>query len=303
MQQRKALGRGLDALIQTTSVDENKEVATLITNISHPQTGDRVKTIPVSAIVPNRMQPRKIFDEEKIKELSSSIKEQGIIQPLIVVQASNGRYELIAGERRLRAAKMAGLTDVPVVIKNVDTEGMLELSIIENVQREDLNAIEEANAIQELISQFNYTQEEAAARLGKSRVAVANSLRLLNLPKVIQEDVAAGRMSPGHARALLAVSSLTEQLKMRERILNAQLTVRDVEKMTQGIGASTTKTVNRSTPLTPQMKFVLDEVTKSLATKVRLEPDKEKKGGKIVIEYYTPQDLDRIYNIISKTNN
>lgn len=300
MQPRKALGRGLDALIPSADTIQTKTANALLSGAAHTSLGERMRTVPIEAIVPNRVQPRKHFDEEKIKELASSIKEQGIIQPLIVTQASANRFELIAGERRLRAAKMAGLTEVPVVIKNVDTEKMLELSLIENVQREDLNPIEEADAICELTEQFDYTQEEVATALGKSRVAVTNSLRLLNLPKVIQDDVSTGRMSAGHARALLAVNNLQDQLRIRERILNAELTVRDVERMVQTLKPQTSKGRRSGPELTPQMKFIADEITKRLATKIKLEPDKERKGGRIIIEYYTPQDLDRIYNKIGR---
>lgn len=295
MQVRKALGRGLDVLIPSTEESHAEKILVAST----PHASDRIKTVPIDSIFPNRLQPRKTFDEEKIAELSASIKEQGIIQPLIVTQASGNRYELIAGERRLRASKMAGITEVPVIIKNVDSEGMLELSIIENVQREDLNPMEEAIAIRELVEQFNYTQEEVATRLGKSRVAVTNSLRLINLPKLIQDDVAEGRMSAGHARALLSVNNLQDQLRIREKILNGSLNVRNVEKMIQDLRPQKSKG-SRKFELTPQMKFITDEITKVLATKIKLEPDKEKKGGRVVIEYYTPQDLDRIYNAIIK---
>lgn len=299
MQTRRALGRGLDALIPATNVID--ETATLVPKALTASPTEKIKTAPVASISPNRVQPRKVFDEEKIRELAASIKEQGIIQPLIVTQVAGGKYELIAGERRLRAAKMAGLTEVPIVIKNVDTEGMLELSIIENIQREDLNPIEEANAIQELIKQFGYTQEEAAARLGKSRVAVTNSLRLLNLPKVIQDDISSGRMSAGHARALLSITDLQTQLKVREEVLKASLTVRDVERMIQNLRTPASRSSRRPVQqLTPQMKYIADEITRKLATKVRLEPDRERKGGRLIIEYYTPQDLDRIYGILAK---
>ncbi|MBI2975269.1 MAG: ParB/RepB/Spo0J family partition protein [Deltaproteobacteria bacterium] len=296
MQQRKALGRGLDSLIP--AIEKNSEAGKLVSSVVNTNIGDRVKNISVDLIVPNRVQPRKVFDEEKINELAASIKTQGIIQPLIVTPAAGGRYELIAGERRLRASKAAGLSEVPVVIKNVDTEGMLEMSLIENIQREDLNPIEEASAIKELIEQFNYTQDEAATDLGKSRAAIANSLRLLNLPKIIQDDVASGRLSAGHARALLSVQNLPDQLRLREKILNSQLTVREIEMMVQGIKPKESRSARKAAPLSPQMKFILDEITKKLATKISLMPDREKKGGKILIEYYTPQDLDRIYNVI-----
>jgi ParB family chromosome partitioning protein len=298
MQQRKALGRGLDSLIP--AIETNSEVGKLVSSVVNTSMGDRIKNISVDLIVPNRVQPRKFFDEEKINELAASIKTQGIIQPLIVTPVAGGRYELIAGERRLRASKVAGLAEVPVVIKNVDTEGMLEMSLIENIQREDLNPIEEASAIKELIEQFNYTQDEAATELGKSRAAVANSLRLLNLPKVVQDDVASGRLSAGHARALLSAQNLPDQLRLREQILNSQLTVREIELMVQGLKPKLSRSSKKAAPLTPQMNFILDDITKKLATKIVLMPDREKKGGKILIEYYTPQDLDRIYNVIVK---
>ncbi len=300
MQPRKALGRGLDALIP--SAEQNPVEEKIMMAGVPPSLGERVKSVPTGAIVPNRLQPRKVFDEEKINDLAASIKEQGIIQPLIVTQVGPNRYELIAGERRLRASKIAGLAEVPVIIKSADTEKMLELAIIENIQREDLNAIEEALAIKELIDQFGYTQEEAAKSLGKTRVSVANSLRLLNLPKLVQDDVSAGRMSAGHARALLSITNLQEQLQLREKILRSNLTVRDIEKMVQDIRTPLQKSRKVSAPLTPQLKLIIDEMTRTLATKVRIETDKEKKGGKVIIEYYSPQDLDRVYRTIVDEN-
>ena len=210
MQNRKALGRGLDVLIPKTEVNKNFAV---------PNLGERVKTVPIDSIVPNRLQPRKIFDEEKIKDLAASIKEQGIIQPLIVTQASPNRYELIAGERRLRAAKTAGLAEVPVVIKNVDTESMLELSLIENVQREDLNPIEEALAYKELIGQYQYTQDELAKRLGRDRSSIANMLRLLKLPEEVRAHIISGQISMGHARAILGVENRELQQTIANQII------------------------------------------------------------------------------------
>lgn len=298
MQIRKALGRGLDALIPSTEIAP--EAAILAPAISHPPLGERIRSVLTDQIVPNRLQPRKTFNEESLKELAASIKEQGVIQPLIVTAAAGNRYELITGERRLRAAKLAGIAEVPVIIKNVGPEEMLEFSIIENIQREDLNPIEEAQAYKELISQFKYSQDEVADKLGRSRTAVANSLRLLNLPKLIQDDVSSGRLSAGHARALLSVRNLQEQLRLREEVLNSALTVRDIERMIQSLRGTTKVVVKRGSSLTPQMKHLVDEMTKSLATKVKLEPDREKKGGKIIIEYYSSQDLDRIYNVVVK---
>ena len=290
----------MDALIPTAEPNPVEEKI-MMPGVP-PNLGERVKTVPVESIVPNRLQPRKVFDEEKINDLAASIKEQGVIQPLIVTQVGPNRYELIAGERRLRASKVAGLSEVPVIIKSADTEKMLEIAIIENIQREDLNPIEEALAIKELIEQFAYTQEEAAKSLGKTRVSVANSLRLLNLPKLIQDDVSAGKISAGHARALLSVTNLQEQLQLREKILRSGLTVRDIEKMVQDIRTPVQKTKKITVPLTPQMKLIVDEMTRTLATKVRIEADREKKGGKVVIEYYSPQDLDRVYRAIVDEN-
>lgn len=294
MQMRKTLGRGLDSLIPATETKPPKGLPTEMMKYH-----ERIRSVPIDFIMPNRMQPRKIFDEAKIAELSNSIREQGIIQPLIVVSAATDRYELIAGERRLRAAKMAGLSEVPVIIKNVDSEGMLELSIIENIQREDLNAIEVACAYNELIKQFDYSQEEVADKLGKSRAAVANSLRLLSLPKLIQDDIVSGRMTAGHARAILGISDLQQQLKLRENILHSTLTVRDVERMVQDFKPRITVS-KRAASLTPQMKHIVEEMTQALATKVKLEQNRDGKSGRVVIEYYSAQDLDRVYNMIVK---
>lgn len=295
MQNRKALGRGLDVLMPSSEVN-NDGIITTALNIGT----EKVRQVAIDNIIANRLQPRKTFNEGSLKELAESIKEEGIIQPLIVTEAAGGRYELVAGERRWRAAKIAGLNEVPVIVKNLTPEEMLEFSIVENIQREDLNVIEESLAYKELMTQFDYTQEEIAEKLGKSRVAVANSLRLLNLPKALQDDVSQGRLSSGHARALLSLKDAREQLMMRDKILSSQLTVRDIERMIQNLNPRVKVTVRRGTSLTPQMKQIADEMTVALSTKVTLQPDKQKKGGKITIEYYSAQDLDRIYTRIVK---
>lgn len=287
MQPRKALGKGLASLIPS-------EPAVTLNKDAHPP----VNTVDIDSVIPNRLQPRKKFSEDALKDLSASIKVNGIIQPIVVTSEVNGRYELIAGERRLRAAKMAGLSRVPVIIKDADPEAMLEIALVENIQREDLNAMEEATAYKELVETFSYTQEEVADKVAKSRSHVANSLRLLFLPKVIQEDVVVGRLSPGHARALLAVSDLQEQLKVRESVLNHSLTVRDVERLIQETlkgNPSKGKLKKKRVELSPQMRAVLEELTRELGTKVNLLPARNNKGGKIVIDYYSVQDLNRIY--------
>jgi len=287
MQTKRGLGRGLESLIPPAPAAKTE--------------GDASRggyhMIPTDSIVPNRQQPRAVFDEAKLRELADSIREQGVLQPLTVSPQPNGRYELIAGERRLRASRMAGLETVPAVIRQVDDEAMLALSIIENIQREDLNPIEEACAYKELMEQYGLTQEEVAHRVGKSRVAVANSVRLLGLPQVIQEDVAGGRYSAGHARALLAVPNIHERLKLRERIISQTATVRDVEKMVQSYASGGMKRNRRKPALSVQMNEIAESLKQALGTKVRIQP--KGNGGTITIDYYSPQDLDRIYKALS----
>lgn len=287
MQQKRGLGRGLESLIPPP--------------ITIPETKSKgLQTVPIDQLVPNRLQPRTTFDDEKIRELASSIKEDGIIQPLIVSPLPDGRYELIAGERRLRASRVAGLSEVPVIVKNVDQAGMLALSLIENIQREDLNPIEESRAYQELIDQFGLTQDTVAKRVGKSRVAVANSLRLLRLPRVVQEDVTQGKYSAGHARAILSVDGIHEQLKLREWIVRTTPTVRHIEKKVQGFKNGGTKTKTKSAELPAQVSTIAQRMRESLGTKVSIQQDK-KGGGKVVIDYYSWQDLDRLYLQITST--
>lgn len=291
MQQRKALGKGLASLIP--SEPEQKIVSPQRDSIPY-------EIVDISSIVPNRFQPRGDFSEESLKELAESIRTNGIIQPLLVTKAVSGRFELIAGERRWRAAKIAGLKEVPVIVKEADRELMLELAIVENIQREDLNPIEEARAYKELIESFDYTQEEVSDKVSKSRPHIANTIRLLFLPKVIQEDVVLGRMSQGHARALLAVSDLQEQLKIREKILHSKSNVRDVERFIQEMlgkkpeGARKKKRAD----ISPQLMAVQNEMTQELGTKVAIIPNKKNKGGQIVIDYFSVQDLNRVYKKI-----
>lgn len=283
MQQRRGLGRGLESLIPPP--------------ITIPDTKPKgLQTVSIDLIAPNRLQPRTTFDNEKIRELADSIKEDGIIQPLIVAPLADGRYELIAGERRLRASRIAGLSEVPVVIKSVDQAGMLALSLIENIQREDLNPLEESHAYQELIDQFGLTQDNVAKRVGKSRVAVTNSLRLLKLPRVVQEDVASGKYSSGHARALLSIEGVHEQLKLREWIVRTTPTVRHVERRVQGLKNGNAKTKKKDLPA--QLSSIAQKMRESLGTKVGITQDR-KGGGKIVIDYYSWQDLDRLYRQIT----
>jgi ParB family chromosome partitioning protein len=284
MQTRKGLGRGFDSLLPPPTIKLEKE-------------NKGVNTVPIDSIAPNRLQPRTIFDDEKIRELANSIKEEGILQPLIVSPLPDGRYELIAGERRLRASRLAGLSEVPVIIKNADDTGMLALSLIENIQREDLNAIEESLAYQELVEKFGLTQEEIAKRVGKSRAAVANSLRLQKLPQVVKEDVACGRYSPGHARALLSAEGIHEQLKLREWIVKNTPTVRDVELKVGIIKGNSSKSKNNK-ELSPQISSIVNRIREKLGTKVKIVENR-KGGGKLLIDYYSWQDLDRLYLLLT----
>lgn len=278
MQTRKGLGKGLDSLLPPPTVIK---IA-----------GSSINTLPIDRIAPNRLQPRTVFDEEKIRELASSISTDGILQPLVVSPLKDGRYELIAGERRLRASKLVGLAEVPVVIKNVDQSTVLALSLIENIQREDLNPIEESMAYNELMKNFGMTQDEVAKRVGKSRVAVANSLRLLKLPQKIKDDVSSGRYSAGHARAMLATDSIHEQLKLREWIIKTTPSVRMVEEK---ISNTKTRTFKAKDPLSAQTVSILKKMSESIGTKVKIKANR-KGGGKLIIDYYSWQDLDRIYH-------
>ncbi len=292
MQQRRALGKGISSLIPQVPTVTPAVVPAGGTEQPYPS------SIPTSSISPNRHQPRQIFDEEKIRGLADSIREQGVIQPLIVSKLSGGRYELVAGERRLRAARMLGLNEVPVIVKDVDEEGFLALALIENVQREDLNPIEEARALSELIDKFEYSQDDVAKKVGKSRSYVANSLRLLKLPQLIQNDLAAGSYSPGHARALLALPNSHEQLKFREHILKSIPTVRDVELMVQNRTLGGPRRRKRiPAALSPQTAMLMGELVQSLGTKVRLKT-RNNGSGQLIIDFYSAQDLDRIYRRI-----
>lgn len=279
--QKKGLGRGLDALLDPYSIETANE----------PKAG--VISVSVRDIDTNAQQPRKQFDEEALKELAESIKVHGIVQPLIVKE-KNGRYMIIAGERRFRAARMAGLTEVPVIAADYDEEQIHEVSLIENIQRENLNPIEEASAIRFLMQQHDMTQEEVSGRLGKSRPAVANALRLLQLPAEVLDMLRDGRLSAGHGRALAGLSDSAAVKKLAEEALRLGYSVRALESRVKNYGADKPKKPQKDTPAA--LTAVEDELRERLGTKVRLQGSE--KRGKIVIEYYTKEDLDHIYACI-----
>jgi len=280
MQKKSGLGKGLNALIPGP-VPGGKET-------------EGVQLCPVDRILANPAQPRKNFDEAALESLAETIREQGILQPLLVRRAGS-RYELIAGERRLRAAKMAGLTEVPVMVREAADEDCLLLALIENLQRADLNPMEEARAYKEMQERFGMTQEEVAARVAKDRSSVANAIRLLQLPREIQEDVTRGELTAGHARALLGLANAVLQLKMRAFIRDRNLSVRETEKLILGQKEGKAKTA-RPGPLDPDLQRIQDQLRNHFSARVSIH--KGGKGGKIQIHYASFEELDRIYSLM-----
>ena len=263
-----------------------------------PETADDANFFQcdVSQIRPNRFQPRRQFSEAELVELVDSVREQGVLMPLLVRKTGDG-FELIAGERRLRAAKRAGLTEVPVVLKDVSDDKMLEISIVENIQREDLNPIEEAEAYHRLISQFDLTQDQAAARVGKSRSAVANFLRLRQLPDQIKTSITDKRISMGHARALLGAESESQQLTAWRMIERKKLSVRETESLIRRL--KNEKKRPRVTPKSSDQIYftsLADELSRNFGTKVSIK--KKGKKGRVEIEFYSDDDLDRLLNLL-----
>lgn len=278
----RGLGKGLGALIP--DMDEEQE---------------NQQEAEINSIVANPYQPRREFSEEKLAELAESIKAHGIIQPLIVREMA-GKYQLIAGERRLRAAKLAGLTMVPVVVREMSDEAVMEVALVENLQREDLNPIEEADAYRRLTDEFHLTQDDIAKKVGKSRPAIANTLRLLNLPREVQSDLANGTLTMGHARALLSLKTPEEQKKSWAQIQEQRLSVRETEELVRKLLEPTfvpreTKKPEYKKPIDkdPNLMEIEDELQQAFGTKVIVKPVGN--GGKIEIDYYSSEDFERIY--------
>ena len=290
---KKALGRGIDALIN--EVNEAEESA------SHDRSD--VKRIPLRNIEANPHPPRTRFDEETLAELADSIKQQGIIQPLVVEKSTQG-YTIVAGERRFRAARMAGLTEVPVLVRTFTDEEKLEIALIENVQREDLNPIEEAKAYRQLMDRNGLNQETLAKKIGKKRSTVANATRLLKLPEDIQESVSDGSLSSGHARAILSVVNPADQRILFSRILSEGLSVREAERQAAGFNRgvrSSEKAKNQNKTdrqVSPEVQDIEQKFLDALGTKVTLRGNLQK--GKIEISYYSKEDLERLYEIIAE---
>ena len=285
------LGRGLDALIPTSVIPQD------ITTPSGVVVADR-NEIDINLISPNPKQPRTVFDEEQLAELALSIKEVGLLQPPVVRSIGNGKYQLIMGERRYRASKLAGLKSIPVIIRQTPDDQLLREALVENIHRSQLNPLEEGAAYQQLLNDFGYTHDELADRLGKSRPAITNTMRLLNLPASVQRRVAAGVLSAGHARALLSLTDEKEIEALANRIVAEGLTVRAVEEIVS-TGAAKLKggSVKRGKILAPRLKEISDQLSNTLDTRVNVELGKQK--GKIVIEFATMEDLERITKIIN----
>lgn len=303
---KSGLGRGLDALFPEKTVQskpktvktvkEEKKVAVDTKKSSQQETSNGERMMKISVIEPNREQPRKKFDEDALQELSESIKQYGILQPLLVSDKKD-YYEIVAGERRWRAAKMAGLKEVPVVVKEFSTQEIVEISLIENIQREDLNPVEEAMAYKRLIDEFHLKQDEIAERVSKSRTAVTNSMRLLKLDSRVQQMMVDEMISAGHARAILAISDPEQQYNAAMKVFDEKLSVRETEKLVKSILTPTKKKPVVSNPTEDAIYESLEEKMKGITgTRVFIHRKKNNKG-KIEIEYYSRDDLDRIIDL------
>lgn len=281
MGKKFGLGKGLSALIPE-DVEEIKE-------------NDNKMLISINKIKCDSKQPRKSFDSEKIAELAESIKTHGIIQPLIV-RKDEDSYIIVAGERRWRAAKMAGLKELPVITMELSDKDILEISLIENIQRQDLNPIEEALAYKKLLNEFKITQEELSKRIGKSRVAIANTIRLVNLDKRVQQYVIEGIISEGHGRALLSIDNNDLQYELAQKVIDEKLSVRELERLIKNISLNKEREVNKK-ELNPYYKNIRNQLQEHFGTKVNLSNKNNK--GKIEIEYYSEDDLQRILDILN----
>ena len=288
------LGRGLDALIPTSVMPNEIKTQSGVVTANRDE-------IDVNNISANPKQPRTVFDEYQLSELALSIKEVGLLQPPVVRSIGNGKYQLIMGERRFRAAKLAGLKSIPVIIRQTSDDQLLREALIENIHRSQLNPLEEGAAYQQLLNDFSYTHDELALKLSKSRPAITNTMRLLNLPPSVQRKVAAGIISAGHARALLSLTDEKEIENLANQIVAEGLTVRAVEEIV-ATGSTKVKSgsVRSGKIIVPKLKEISDQLSDYLDTRVNVELGKQK--GKIVIEFATIEDLERINNKIQKNS-
>ncbi|NLI38409.1 MAG: ParB/RepB/Spo0J family partition protein [Clostridiaceae bacterium] len=278
---RKGLGRGLDALISSANTLDNPR--------------ESVFEVKINDVEPNAGQPRKVFDQERLQALAESIKEHGVVQPIIVKQEGS-RYVIVAGERRWRASKLAGLKTIPVVVKDLSSRQVMEIALIENLQREDLNPIEEAEAYKKLMDDYNMTQEDVSKLVGKSRASIANSVRLLTLAKEIQDMLVDGRLTSGHARTLVSVDDQKKQKELADLIINKGLNVREAEKLAAQEGKNPSVKKPRPKPEDFEMTHLVEDLRTIFGTKIDLHRRKDK--GRIVIEYYSKDEFDRIIDML-----
>lgn len=287
---KTGLGKGLDSLI----ADKTPKTQT-----QKVENTDGAVMMNITKVEPNREQPRKKFDEDALLELSESIKQFGVLQPLLV-QERDDYYEIIAGERRWRAAKLAGLKEVPVIIKKLTEQQIMEISLIENIQREDLNPIEEAQAYKRLLTEFNLKQDEVAERVSKSRTAVTNAMRLLKLDDRVQQMVIDEMLTTGHARALLGINDIEKQYVTAQKIFDEKLSVRDTEKLVKSIQSEKKEKKEDTYKIDPKLEAIYrdleEQMKKILGTKVLIN-SKNEKSGKIEVEYYSQEELDRIIDL------
>jgi ParB family chromosome partitioning protein len=284
-----ATEKEISTAVNTITTEPSASVQTVVLPVK--ETGFQL--IPISMVTANAEQPRKIFNEETIEELANSIREKGVLQPIIVKKKKDGAFEIVCGERRFRAASRCGLTEVPAIIKDVADEDLLEWALIENIQREDLNPIEEAEAYQRLVEERMISQEEVAKRVGKNRVTVTNTLRLLRLPQEVKQYLADGRLSAGHARALLGLLSPEHQRQMAKRIVEENLSVRQVEAIVNRSNAHKRK-AKSARHLSAEIVDLETRLTHFLGTQAKIYPRKDQKEGRVEIQYFSLDDLDRV---------
>jgi ParB family chromosome partitioning protein len=307
--QRKVLGKGLSALLPPRGSEPAKTKPLPIPEPSKklalPENFEEFHNIALEQIEPNEGQPRGVFDQAKLEELAQSIRANGLIQPITVLKSGAGKYRIVAGERRWRAAKMAGLTQIPALVRSVEADRLFELALIENIQREDLNAIETATAFQRLVEEYSLSHEEIAQRTGKDRSTISNSLRLLKLAPHVKEELVRGAISMGHARALLNIGNHSAQAEACDEIVARGLSVRQTEAMVKERSADIGKAVGAGNSKKggeiedPNIRAAIDELQAALGTRVRLVP-KGAGAGRLEVEYYSQEDLDRIYSVIVK---
>lgn len=296
---RKVLGKGLSALLPQRPQGVPQKEVEAPPKSSHSKLD--ATRVPIGLISPNTAQPREEFDDQKLDELAQSIRTNGIIQPITVLAASEGKFTIIAGERRWRAAQIAGLTEIPVFVRDATQDQILELALIENIQREDLNAVETATAFRRLQQEYKLSHEQIAERTGKDRSTITNFVRLLRLSKPVLADLAGGRISVGHARTLLNLTDVDQQNDICQQIIEQGLSVRETEALVKRIlqpiaePAKTEPAAEKK--IDPNVRAAVEQIASFLGTRVRLIP-KNEKSGKIEIEYYNPDDLDRIYSLI-----